>query len=57
MVVLQQIKINEYETSLKVKDAVLDEKNYYINELEILKNNLIYDLENYDEIYGCGTCE
>lgn len=53
IVVLQQIKINSYINELKIKNAVLKEKDYYINELEITKNNLIYDLENYEEIYGC----
>lgn len=57
IVVLQQIKINSYTNKLKLKNAVLNEKDYYINELEITKNNLIYDLENYKEIYGCGINE
>lgn len=57
IVVLQQIKINSYTNKLKVKNAVLKEKDYYINELEIIKNNLIYDLENYEEIYGCDISE
>ena len=51
IVVLQQIKINSYTNELKIKNAVLKEKDYYINKLEITKNNLIYDLENYEEIY------
>lgn len=57
IVVLQQIKINSYTNELKIKNAVLKEKDYYINKLEITKNNLIYDLENYEEIYGCGINE
>lgn len=57
IVVLQQIKINSYTNKLKIKNAVLNEKDYYINELEIIKNNLIYDLENYEEIYGCDISE
>lgn len=57
IVVLQQIKINSYTNELKIKNAVLKEKDYYINELEITKNNLIYDLENYEEIYGCDISE
>lgn len=57
IVVLQQIKINSYTNELKIKNAVLKEKDYYINELEITKNNLIYDLENYEEIYGCDIGE
>lgn len=57
IVVLQQIKINSYTNELKIKNAVLKEKDYYINELEITKNNLIYNLENYEEIYGRGINE
>lgn len=57
IVVLQQIKINYYTNELKIKNAVLNEKDYYINELEIMKNNLIYDLENYEEIYGRDISE
>lgn len=57
IVVLQQIKINSYTNELEVKNAVLNEKDCYINELEIIKNNLIYDLENYKEIYGCDIIE
>lgn len=57
IVVLQQIKIYDYTNELKIKNAVLNEKDYYINELEIIKNNLIYDLENYEEIYGCDISE
>lgn len=57
IVVLQQIKINSYTNKLKIKNAVLKEKDYYINELEIAKNNLIYNLENYEEIYGRGINE
>lgn len=57
IVVLQQIKINYYTNELKIKNAVLKEKDYYINELEIMKNNLIYDLENYEEIYGRDISE
>ena len=57
IVVLQQIKINSYTNKLKTTNAVLKEKDYYINELEITKNNLIYDLENYEEIYGCDISE
>lgn len=57
IVVLQQIKLNSYTNELKIKNAVLKEKDYYINKLEITKNNLIYDLENYEEIYGCGINE
>ena len=57
IVVLQQIKINSYTNKLKVKNAVLKEKDYYINELEITKNNLIYNLENYEEIYRCDINE
>lgn len=57
IVVLQQIKINSYKNELKIKNAVLNEKDYYINELEITKNNLIYNLENYEEIYGRGINE
>lgn len=53
IVVLQQIKLNSYTNELKIKNAVLKEKDYYINELEITKNNLIYNLENYEGIYGC----
>lgn len=57
IVVLQQIKLNSYTNELKIKNAVLKEKDYYINKLEITKNNLIYDLENYEEIYGCDINE
>lgn len=57
IVVLQQIKINSYTNELKIKNAVLKEKDYYINKLEITKNNLIYDLENYEEIYRCDINE
>ena len=57
IVVLQQIKMNSYTNELRIKNAVLKEKDYYINELEITKNNLIYDLENYKEIYGCDISE
>lgn len=57
IVVLQQIKIYSYTNELKTTNAVLKEKDYYINELEIIKNNLIYDLENYEEIYGCDISE
>lgn len=57
IVVLQQIKINSYTNELKIKNAVLREKDYYINELEITKNNLIYNLENYEEIYRCDINE
>lgn len=57
IVVLQQIKINSYTNKIKIKNAVLKEKDYYINELEITKNNLIYDLENYEEIYRCDINE
>ena len=57
IVVLQQIKLNSYTNELKIKNAVLKEKDYYINELEITKNNLIYDLENYEKIYGRGINE
>lgn len=57
IVVLQQIKINSYTNKIKINNAVLKEKDYYINELEITKNNLIYNLENYEKIYGCGIDE
>ena len=57
IVVLKQIKINSYTNELRIKNAVLNEKDYYINELEITKNNLIYNLENYEEIYGWGINE
>lgn len=57
IVVLQHVKINSYTNELKIKNAVLKEKDYYINELEITKNNLIYNLENYEKIYGCGIDE